>query len=201
MDIEKIPLIAGHPALDFVNTVEGRGTGTELNYLPDYRSLLSWSVRAGLIPASSGRALARAAAKHPSAARQEWARAMALKECLNRIVRSVAESESPPPRVAAEFNALLTQALANRRLEFSPGKAIDWTWSPRKAPAAALETIIWEIVLSAATLLADGARTKLIKICANGPCDWVFLDTSRSGHRRWCRMAVCGNALSSSAAR
>ncbi len=32
-----------------------------------------------------------------------------------------------------------------------------------------------------------------IKICDNDRCRWVFYDTSRTGRRRWCDMATCGN--------
>lgn len=29
--------------------------------------------------------------------------------------------------------------------------------------------------------------------CAARDCDWLFLDQSRNGSRRWCDMTVCGN--------
>ena len=32
-----------------------------------------------------------------------------------------------------------------------------------------------------------------LRICANDGCRWVFEDTSRTGRRRWCSMASCGN--------
>src|SRR6185295_15539784 len=32
-----------------------------------------------------------------------------------------------------------------------------------------------------------------IRICDNETCRWVFYDTSRTGRRRWCDMATCGN--------
>jgi predicted RNA-binding Zn ribbon-like protein len=32
-----------------------------------------------------------------------------------------------------------------------------------------------------------------IKVCDNDRCLWVFYDTSRTGRRRWCDMATCGN--------
>jgi predicted RNA-binding Zn ribbon-like protein len=30
-----------------------------------------------------------------------------------------------------------------------------------------------------------------LRICRN--CNWLFIDRSRNGSRRWCDMAVCGN--------
>ena len=32
-----------------------------------------------------------------------------------------------------------------------------------------------------------------LRVCANDECRWVFHDTSRSGRRKWCDMASCGN--------
>jgi predicted RNA-binding Zn ribbon-like protein len=32
-----------------------------------------------------------------------------------------------------------------------------------------------------------------IRICASETCRWLFYDESRSGRRRWCDMATCGN--------
>ncbi|MFK3795237.1 MULTISPECIES: CGNR zinc finger domain-containing protein [unclassified Pseudomonas] len=31
-----------------------------------------------------------------------------------------------------------------------------------------------------------------LKACATPDCDWLFLDTSKNGRRRWCQMNVCG---------
>jgi CGNR zinc finger len=42
-------------------------------------------------------------------------------------------------------------------------------------------------------VLAD--RPNCRRGCANGDCVLWFLDTTRSGTRRWCSMAGCGNRL------
>ena len=34
-----------------------------------------------------------------------------------------------------------------------------------------------------------------VRKCANPDCPFWFLDTTRSGTRRWCSMSVCGNRL------
>jgi predicted RNA-binding Zn ribbon-like protein len=56
-----------------------------------------------------------------------------------------------------------------------------------------LEIPLWEIALAGAALLTDAKRCGRIRICGNPACDWMFLDDSRTGQRRWCRMNVCGN--------
>src|SRR5436190_1775578 len=38
-----------------------------------------------------------------------------------------------------------------------------------------------------------GGHDRRFRICANDTCRWIFYDESRSGQRRWCDMATCGN--------
>ena len=44
--------------------------------------------------------------------------------------------------------------------------------------------------MSAMRLLGNSDANQ-IRACPN--CDWLFLDKSKNGSRRWCDMAVCGN--------
>ena len=41
---------------------------------------------------------------------------------------------------------------------------------------------------------ADLARLRRCPLEAGG-CGWLFLDQSRNGSRRWCRMADCGSLV------
>ena len=36
-----------------------------------------------------------------------------------------------------------------------------------------------------------------LRMCQGPNCSWLFLDSSKGGRRRWCDMAVCGNATKS----
>jgi predicted RNA-binding Zn ribbon-like protein len=190
MDIEDIPLIGGHPALDFVNSVEGRGSETTLNYLADYDRLARWCARVGLIAPRDGTRVRQQAKRHPMIAARVWREAMALREGLNDVFRALVRSDDPPKPAVAVLNAAIERAFGNRRLQPTNPGAIAWMWNPANA---GLEIVTWEIALSAAGLMTDADRRARIRICANGPCDWMFLDTSRGGRRRWCRMGVCGN--------
>ncbi|MBV2149846.1 CGNR zinc finger domain-containing protein [Sphingobium sp. AS12] len=44
-----------------------------------------------------------------------------------------------------------------------------------------------------AVLLLGGEMADRVRQCEGEGCAIVFLDTSRSGDRRWCSMAACGN--------
>ena len=119
-----------------------------------------------------------------------------LREGLNDVFRAVVREDDPPRPSVAVLNAAIERAFANRRLRPIGRGAIDWTWSSANA---GLEMVVWEITLAAAGLLTDAERRRRIRICANGPCDWMFLDASRGGRRRWCRMGVCGTPRRSAA--
>jgi predicted RNA-binding Zn ribbon-like protein len=188
MEIADIPLVAGHPALDFLNALEERATAAEVNYLPSYDHLLRWAARVQLVPAGMQRALARAAAAHPSKAKKAWSIAMELRRGLDATFRALAKGKPPPDPALRALNALIARAHQHRRLETLSGGAIGWAW-----PADEPEIVAWEIALAAGGLVTDPDRIARIKICGNPACDWMFLDESRTGQRRWCRMNVCGN--------
>jgi predicted RNA-binding Zn ribbon-like protein len=188
MEIADIPLIGGHPALDFLNALEERATPAEVNYLPGYDPLLRWSTRAGLLSERTQRALLRMQSEHPGKARKVWAAAMDLRRALDAIFRTLAKGKPPPEDALRALNATLAEAHAHRRLQPQAGGALAWRWA-----AEALEIPAWEIALATAALLTDAGRCARIRICGNPACDWMFLDESRTGQRRWCRMNVCGN--------
>ena len=51
----------------------------------------------------------------------------------------------------------------------------------------------WLAVRSLLELLDE--QPARVRNCANPVCPFWFLDTTRSGTRRWCSMTVCGNRL------
>jgi predicted RNA-binding Zn ribbon-like protein len=130
----------------------------------------------------------RVEADHPTKAKKVWAAAMDLRRALDAIFRTLAKGKPPPEHAVRVLNATLAEAHARRRLQPQGGGAMAWRWE-----AEALDIVAWEIALAAAALLTDAERCARIRICGNPACDWMFLDDSRTGKRRWCRMNVCGN--------
>ena len=193
MDIDQIPLIGGHPALHFLNTVEEPDSPAAVNYLPSYDHLLRWSARVGLLSAAQVALLAEA--HHPWLTEGAWSEAMDLRRAMDAIFRAIAKGKPPPARALDAFNATLAAAHAHRRLAHqrlsNSVSGLAWDWG---AHGDKLEIAPWTIALSAAELLTDPARCRQVKVCDNHACDWLFLDESPSGRRRWCRMNVCGNA-------
>jgi hypothetical protein len=64
---------------------------------------------------------------------------------------------------------------------------------PEVAPSApGADGVIGRILLDAVEAAASGGWAR-IRTCAAPGCAGVFVDSSRSGTRRWCDMARCGN--------
>jgi len=157
--------IGGRLALDLVNTVANR-LGEARDYLSDDAALDRWSRLAGLPQA-------------PRSLRD----ARTLREELHAVFHPLALGTPVTDEAMAPLNRRLGPALAGRLLRVRDG---DVVWSSRTTDAIEI------ILLDAAELLTSGAWRKL-RQCEDEACGWLFLDASRSGARRWCRMADCGN--------
>jgi predicted RNA-binding Zn ribbon-like protein len=61
------------------------------------------------------------------------------------------------------------------------------TWPLASVPA------FLSLIARAAVELLGGPLAGRIRQCSGEGCALLFVDQSRSGHRRWCSMAGCGN--------
>jgi predicted RNA-binding Zn ribbon-like protein len=100
----------------------------------------------------------------------------------------VADASVVAPADLALFNAALAGAAARARMARRDGCYFWDTALNGGSAASLLSPVLW----SAADLLA-GARRARVRQCANPHCRWLFVDDSKSGNRRWCSMAACGN--------
>lgn len=48
-------------------------------------------------------------------------------------------------------------------------------------------------VLAEFLSLAESGGLDRLKTCASNECQWIFLDRSKPGNRRWCSSLICGN--------
>lgn len=100
-----------------------------------------------------------------------------------QVIRAVAEQPSDPEALEA-FNGLLSHGRRERRLTTA-------------APVArvVIDSPEWTVPWLAADEYVDLVLTcpDRIKRCVHPECVLWYLDTSRSGTRRWCSMSVCGN--------
>ncbi len=180
-------LIGGALCLDMANTLNGHGQPTGHEYLKDYRDLVVWCRRAGVLTARDAEHLIGEAGRRPAQAAGAFERAIGLRETIYRIFSAIAHGESPGAADLAALNEARCEGLTHSQIvPAAGGFALDWT------DKSALDWMLRPIALSAADLLVSGNRER-IRACAGQGCDWLFLDTSRNHMRRWCSMDECGN--------
>jgi predicted RNA-binding Zn ribbon-like protein len=183
--------IAGDPALDFVNTLTGRDESPR-DWLESYAGLLAWAVQARLLPPKFLRDLAREADNAPAAAAKALARAKALREAMFSVMSGVASGRAPPNDALELVREHWSAGVRCHALRFGAGRV------SVELDAAATDLDL--IAAVAAYRLVEHVLPRpaeRIRLCQGPNCSWLFIDTSKAGRRRWCDMAVCGNAAKS----
>jgi predicted RNA-binding Zn ribbon-like protein len=179
--IERLRIIGGDVALDFVNTEDG---DPPLECLRGYGDLVAWGVLVGLLSVEEGELLMGEADLRPGDAEAAYRDALTLRGALYRVFRAVAEDEAPASRDLEILREHEREALSRGKL-VQEDRGFRWEWRDERD----LARILWPVAHAAAGLLTSGTLDRL-KLCAG--CYWVFLDTSRNHSRRWCTMEVCG---------
>lgn len=173
--------VAGHPALELVNTFSGWDGGHASDYLASYAHVAVLSAALGLVPGDDAAHL-RALAAHDTRAGE---RALRDTRSLRADVRAAVLDPSDAGAVAA-VSRMASRASAVA--ELVPG--IPPRWRVRGSGPDDLDRPLLALAWSAAELLTDDARARA-RVCPGLGCGWMFLDVS--GRRRWCSMQWCGN--------
>lgn len=177
----------GHPALDFVNTLDERPLPRPIERLASYAELVRFAELAGIIaPGQTGRPLRRRARP----AFEQVARdARKLREQLFDVLTAAHRRKKPPPAPLRGLTAAIRRAHAARMLAGSHGPGIvSYNWaSPR-----AVDVPLHACALAIGDLLTRADR-KLIRKCRASDCDVYFIDRSKGHRRHWCSMENCGN--------
>jgi len=183
--VEDVPLVGGSVCLDFVNTTGARESAAPRERLTCYSDLLTWSRRAGILDARAARRLRKVAASREADAATVLRRARTVREDLYDLLSAFVDGR--PPTTAALARVAVHWRVARRNQELVLGRS---GLEVRTVTSEMdLADLIPPIVASAVDLLTSD-RLTLMKRCAE--CDWLFLDTSRNGTRRWCK-STCGN--------
>jgi predicted RNA-binding Zn ribbon-like protein len=179
-------LLAGHPALDFVNTIDPREGAERVDHLRTYADLVDWAGRAGVLTVTEARRTLRDASGDPGAAARALDRAVALREATYAIFGAVAAGR-PAADDVHELQAAYRDAMAHANLT-GAGRRFRWRLS------GGLDVVRWHIARDAVALL-ESEMLGRVKRCpgGSGDCGWLFLDSSKNASRRWCSMEGCGN--------
>ena len=189
--VGRIRMLAGNPALDLANTFHWRKFEW-VDFLPDYLSLVGWSVCAQLLKESEAHELRRVAEKHPSEAAdvlQQWKNLRtALKSWLYKIdgLEPLERNNAVDLDETTQLFAKISSLTANVQLD----EYFAIEMRANKSPDISLPLLrgafeIWRLV--------ELPPNAIIRQCQADQCGGFFLDESRAKPRRWCSMDSCGN--------
>jgi len=174
--------------LDFANT--SRWQPPARDDVPRYDRLVAWAAKAGsLSPAVAGR-VRQEAERRPRAAARVLERALSLRRAIYATFSAVAAGRKPPSEDVEAIGAAAAGAGASFRIRPHGDR---YVWEAVTSDGDVdLDRPLWEVARSAAALLTS-EDLPAVRECALESCNWLFLDRSRNGKRRWCDMRVCGN--------
>ncbi|GIH09798.1 hypothetical protein Rhe02_78650 [Rhizocola hellebori] len=213
LDVCQLPMVGGHPALDLVNTLE-RGEPVEgepppYDFMCDTSALLRWTALAGLISDAEVNRVRRVWRDDPAVAHAGLAAVRDIREGLHLVLLaaiSAADGEEPgaPGDPAAGDPIAAGAALVELHERWSGAVAraalvLDKGDPPRVrlAYGTVAAMLVPDRIAEAAIDVLRAADLTRVRRCPmlEGGCGWLFLDQSRNGSRRWCRMADCGSTV------
>jgi predicted RNA-binding Zn ribbon-like protein len=174
--------------LDYANTRSWRGSEAPTERLSHVADLLAWIERTTGVSSRAMRPIETWSREHPDAAVELFKEAIATRETIYRVFSCLAADESVGERDFGVLRTAIAAAPARTELARSNGRHAWRIDDPRPSAPHLLAPVLW----SAGDLLLNAERRR-IRRCANEDCLWLFLDESKSGTRRWCDMASCGN--------
>ena len=176
----------GSLCLDLANTWGDR-TDPGSDGLKGYDELLGWAHGAGVVSDRERGELEKLAHTEAAKAFGVFRTALEFRETVFRLCSSVAAGAQPTERDVAALNAAL-ETVPRQRL-CRGGECCEWEW-PEGKPE--FRRLLWPVIQSAAELVTSPDVTR-IRECGAPDCNWLFLDHSRGGRRKWCDMSTCGN--------
>jgi predicted RNA-binding Zn ribbon-like protein len=189
---QRFDLDGGHPALDFTNTVDWRGTERENDWLTDPLDLAAWGLRVGLLNHEEAQELAQSAVQNPGRAARTLSSARRLREALFRLFKALLQKEQPRPEDLRLFNGQLRRALSRQTVQAPDPETHGAYLLGFSDEGDPLQRFLFRLLGQAADLLTT-ADVHRLKVCSTPECGWLFLDTTKNASRRWCDMASCGN--------
>lgn len=114
--------------------------------------------------------------------------ALQLRTAVREALQALDTGKKVPPGALETLNSVLSADAGFQQIETVPGQRFEIIYHRTHSDVA---YILAPIARAVGHLLV---RTdSKIRKCANPACVRYFYDDSRTGGRRWCEMAVCGN--------
>lgn len=176
-----IPLLGGRLSLDFVNTTL---PNTELSW----ERLIRFLEATNIVSSERSAQLLSLPQSDLQAAETLLLKARRLGSALRKVFAAMLRKQ----RIAGEWiepvNEILRITEGHDELVGDNG-----VWKIEFiAREGGLDWLLAALARSGAEIIAEATLARL-RHCANPNCGLFFYDNSRTGRRRWCSMAVCGN--------
>ena len=171
---------------DFLNTLD-HDDGFVREHLANLDDALVWFVDRGVIHREGADRARAQGTSQPAAADRDLARVRAVRQALREIAEAIATHRVPNAGAMDTVNRALRARQVIELVAGPDGCSVDHrhVGDPVDDALARLaEPLVSELT---------AGHPERIRICASETCKWVFYDTSRTGRRRWCDMATCGN--------
>ncbi|HEX7949856.1 MAG TPA: CGNR zinc finger domain-containing protein [Candidatus Limnocylindrales bacterium] len=171
---------------DFLNTLD-HDDGFVREHLTSLDDALNWFVERGVIHREGADRARAQVTTQPAAADRDLARVRSVRQALREVATAIAEHRVPSSAALDVVNRALRARQIIELVASPDGCSVDHrhVGDPVDDALARLaEPLVTELT---------GGHPERIRICASDTCEWVFYDTSRTGRRRWCDMATCGN--------
>lgn len=184
---------AGILCLDFTNSVYERPgydqstPSAPIELINTFQDLLRWCEVSKLLSKKEITQLEKESFNNSSLAERALSKVISVREIIFSLFYSVTKYGAAAKVPLDDFNALIL-TLPKREIQYHD-QSYQWSWSE---PLSGLDRILAPIIINAAELLSSASLDR-IRVCSAKDCGWLFLDTSKSGRRRWCDMADCGN--------
>jgi predicted RNA-binding Zn ribbon-like protein len=178
----------GNVCLDFINTLDNRPSAEPKELLKTYYDLARFGEDTGILTPAEFDIFYERVHLMPDEAQEAMRRAINLREALHAIFTAVMNKQTAPQLAMERLNGNLHEAALHSRLVQVQGR-LEWRFD---AMTSSFNAMLWPIAHAAADLLASSDMA-MVRACAAPTCQWLFLDTSKNHHRRWCSMKQCGN--------
>jgi predicted RNA-binding Zn ribbon-like protein len=195
--------LLGNVSLDFINTLDDRPRSEPKELLKNYYDLARFGEDAGILTAEQLDFFYERVHLMPDEAEEAMRRAINLREALYAIFSALMKKQPAPQLAMDRLNANLHDAALHSRLvqpkmvlaKSAESKMpqvegrLEWRFDDL---TSSFNAVLWPIARAAGDLLAS-PDLALVRACSSPTCQWLFLDTSKNHHRRWCSMKQCGN--------
>jgi predicted RNA-binding Zn ribbon-like protein len=165
-------------AVEFINTRE-LVHGEPFDHFGSTTDALDWLHRHGLI--------------HDDAATERTADEAALRRirktraALRELADATYEDRLPATRAIDEVNRALRARQLVQLVPDAAGCRLE-----HRHVGDPVDDALANLADPIVRVIAAG-RSERLRACASETCRWIFFDDSRTGRRRWCDMASCGN--------